>query len=272
MKTCSEAISVKYEFIKMQASGNDYIYFDCFEKEIKNPEILAKKMSPRHFSVGSDGIVLILPSKTCDAKMRIFNADGSEAATCGNALRCLGKFLSEKFGKSEFTVETGGGVRNLTVSDGKTYVNMGKASVGAFSQKVIFEGKGYIFYSVKIGNFHSVLFNCDPEKTEIEKIGSFVQKKAPADSVPNVEFVGKIKNGEAFMRVWERGSGETLSCSSGAAAVAAAAEKIGRTGKNEKFIVRTPGGITETEVTDDGIIISGDAHTAFRGVFDDEDK
>ena len=272
MKTCSEVISVKYEFIKMQASGNDYIYFDCFEKEIKNPEILAKKMSPRHFSVGSDGIVIILPSDTCDAKMRIFNSDGSEAATCGNALRCLGKFLSEKFKKSEFTVETGGGIRKLTVSGGKTYVNMGKAEVGAFSKKIIFGGRGYIFYTVKIGNFHNVLFSHDPENIDIAEIGKFVQENSPADSVPNVEFVGKIKNGEAFMRVWERGSGETLSCSSGAAAVAAAAEKLGRIGKNEKFTVKTRGGITETEVTDGGVIISGDAHTAFRGVFDDEDK
>ena len=264
---------MKYEFIKMQASGNDYIYFDCFEKDVEDPVSLAKKMSPRHFSVGSDGIVLILPSDACDAKMRIFNADGSEAKSCGNALRCIGKFLSEKFpDRKEFTVETGGGVREISVSDGKIRVNMGKASVGAFSRKIIFEAKGYIFYSVKIGNLHNVLFSNDPEKTDIANIGRFVQESAPADSVPNVEFVGGIKNGRTFMRVWERGSGETMSCSSGAAAVAAAAEKTGRIKKGEILTVETPGGITETEVTDGGIMISGDAHTVFRGVFDDEDK
>lgn len=252
---------MKYEFIKMQASGNDYIYF---EREV--PVFFAEKLSRRRFSVGSDGVVLLLPSKVADVKMRIFNADGSEGNTCGNALRCVGGYLSEKFsGKKDFTVETASGIVPLHCSEGKTSALLGKATVGV-SRKLIFEEREFLFYPVSVGNFHAVTF-ADP--ADVEKIGPFAQNSPLFDEIPNVEFA-KFAHDGIHMRVWEKGSGETLSCSSGAAATVAVCERLGLIKKDETVSVKTSGGETEVTVTSEGIIISGDFHVVYRGVFEDE--
>lgn len=261
---------MKYEFVKMQASGNDYIYFDCFNQEVFKPEKLARCLSRRHFSVGSDGIVLILPSEGVDAKMRMFNADGSEGLTCGNALRCVGKLLFEKFPeRKELTVKTAASVSKITRSGDGIRATVGPYKVYPFSKKIVFGKNEFVFTPVSVGNFHAVAFCFSPEESDLEKVGPFVAQNPIFERQPNVEFA-EIRDGGAYMRVWERGSGETLSCSSGAAAVAAVCEKNGIIKKGEIFKITTSGGVTFTEVFEREIAISGDAHTVFTGVFDSE--
>ena len=230
------------KFTKMHAAGNDYIIFDCLSFPIEDPSVLANELCKRHFSIGADGLVMILPSKIADARMRIFNADGGEARMCGNASRCVGKWLFERkiVKKSRILLETNSGVRSLflTVRNGaveKIAVDMGKVEVGEmFSLDIL--GERYEMRGVSVGNEHQVCFVPDVDYLPLERIGrSFEQNPRYPDGV-NTEFCEILGKNQLKARTFERGSGETLACGTGACAVAAAA--IFQGSCNEKEIIR----------------------------------
>ncbi|MDE6059265.1 MAG: diaminopimelate epimerase [Clostridia bacterium] len=275
---------MKQRFYKMHGIGNDYIYFDCFEKELEDPAKTAVKLSDRHFSVGGDGIILVCKSKVADGKMRMFNADGSEGKMCGNGIRCVGKFLYEVKGikKDVLTVETLSGVKTLYmgVENGEVRsvtVNMGKAELNPKNIPARFQGESAVnvplqvngetamVTCVSMGNPHCVVFGGDPYLLDLEKIGrGFETHEAFPESV-NTEFIRVIKRNELQMRVWERGSGETWACGTGACAAAVASVLNGYCDKNEEILVHLRGGDLTIKYTDDAVFMTGPAEFAFTG-------
>jgi diaminopimelate epimerase len=259
-------------FIKMQGAGNDYIYFDCLEKELENPEKVAKMLSKRHFSVGSDGIVLVCRSKIADAKMRIFNADGSEAKMCGNAARCVGKLLFESnfVRKSHITLETESGVRDifLTVRNGKIEkitVDMGVAVVGdMFSYEAL--GSKFEMRAINVGNDHQVALVPDVDFLDLERIGRACEKNPRFPDGVNSNFCEMIEKNHLKVRVFERGSGETLACGTGACACAVAGIATGACefGKTIKISMRG-GDLSVFCDENHHVYLTGDAHVAFHG-------
>ena len=274
-------------FTKMHGVGNDYIYIDCMKETPADPAYLARVMSPRRFSVGSDGVVLICPSDSCDAKMRMFNADGSEGKMCGNAIRCVGKFLYERgyTSKTELTVETLSGDRRLTldVRDGKVVsvsVGMGRAILAPSEIPVLFRGDAmidepvtvdgaeYRITAVSMGNPHAVTFVDDVDLIEIDKIGPLFENHPIFPDRVNTEFVRVISKNRIGMRVWERGSGETLACGTGACASVVASVLNGFAGAGEPVTVVLRGGelvITCSEDLD--VTMTGPASFVYDGEF-----
>ena len=248
-------------FVKMHGLGNDYVYIDCFPKAtaavIAKTDLadLARRMSDRHFGIGSDGLVLMLPSKTADAKMRIFNADGSEAEMCGNAIRCVGKYLYESglCREVNMEIETLAGIRTLSlqVAAGKVFqvtVNMGVPEVKPFT---MLDGENPIGYTaVNMGNPHAVFFR--------ESVPQLPQNT-------NIEFVHVRNNKEMDVRVIERGSGETLACGTGACASVVATVYHGLTGQN--VTVHLPGGDLQIQWkgAHTPVYMTGPATEVFRG-------
>jgi diaminopimelate epimerase len=229
------------KFTKMQGIGNDYIYINCLDMVVANPEQLSVKMSNRHFGVGADGLVLIMPSDNCDFRMRMFNADGSEAEMCGNASRCIGKFVYEKglTKKTDLTLETKSGVKqlHLQVENEKVIsvtVNMGSPILNSslipaifdkeriISEPLCIEDKMFYMTCVSMGNPHCVLFVDDLNAIDIAYYGSRIENCPLFPERVNVEFVQVLSDNTFKMRVWERGSGETLACGTGACAVVVA--------------------------------------------------
>ena len=217
------------KFTKMHGIGNDYIYFNCFEEKIKNPGELSIKLSDRHFGAGGDGIVLILPSDKADFRMRMFNADGSEGKMCGNASRCVGKYLYEKVltKKTSIKLETLSGIKvlDLKVVNEKVVsvkVNMGKPIVEAknipvisdeeevINRELIINKEKYNITSLSMGNPHCVVFMDNIHNLDLEKIGPYFENNEIFPDRINTEFVEIINEKYIKMRVWERGSGETL--------------------------------------------------------------
>ena len=236
------------KFTKMHGCGNDYIYVNCMEKMIDNPSETAVEVSDRHFGIGSDGLILICPSEVADFRMEMYNADGSEGKMCGNGVRCIAKYVYE-YGltdKNRISTETKGGIKylDLTIQEGKVVlvrVDMGKAVLTAseipvelgtkacINQVLTVAGKEYAITCVSMGNPHAVTFVEDTKSLPLEKIGpEFEHHKAFPDRV-NTEFVQVLNRKEVNMRVWERGSGETLACGTGACAVAVACVLNGKT-------------------------------------------
>ncbi|MDY5577571.1 MAG: diaminopimelate epimerase [Lachnospiraceae bacterium] len=225
------------KFTKMQGCGNDYIYVNCFEENVKNPSETAIKVSDRHFGVGSDGLILICPSETADFKMRMFNADGSEGKMCGNGIRCVAKYVYD-FGltqKKRITVETLSGIKTLqlNVREGKVetvQVDMGQPILTPHEIPVKFEGEKmvdqpvmvngteYHITCVSMGNPHAITFVEDVKTLDLEKIGPYFEKHEIFPDRVNTEFIHIIDRKTIDMRVWERGSGETLACGTGACA------------------------------------------------------
>lgn len=225
----------------MQGIGNDYIYVNCFTEKVENPSVLSVKLSNRYFGVGSDGLILIEPSEIADCKMDMYNADGSRGMMCGNGIRCVGKYMYERgiAKKDVMTVETLSGVKTLylDISGGKVdsiEVNMGKPEIRADKIPVIFNkaqvinepvaigGNEYKITCVSMGNPHCVIFTNDVDKINLEKTGPKFENNSIFPAKVNTEFVQIIGCSEVKMRVWERGSGETLACGTGACACAAA--------------------------------------------------
>lgn len=225
------------KFTKMHGIGNDYIYFNCFEEKIKNPGELSIKLSDRHFGAGGDGIVLILPSDKADFRMRMFNADGSEGKMCGNASRCVGKYLYEKVltKKTSIKLETLSGIKvlDLKVVNEKVVsvkVNMGKPIVEAknipvisdeeevINRELIINKEKYNITCLSMGNPHCVVFMDNIHNLDLEKIGPYFENNEIFPDRINTEFVEIINEKYIKMRVWERGSGETLACGTGACA------------------------------------------------------
>lgn len=229
------------KFAKMHGLGNDYVYVNCFEETIENPEEMARFISDRHFGVGSDGLILIHPSKVADFEMIMYNADGSRGEMCGNGIRCVGKYVYDYklTDKTKISVETLGGIKylELNVKNEKVEtvkVNMGspelvadKIPVKSRNEKVLNEpievdGTTYYMTCVSMGNPHAVLFEEDIKGLDLEKIGPKFENHERFPNRINTEFVRVIDRKTVDMRVWERGSGETLACGTGACATVVA--------------------------------------------------
>jgi diaminopimelate epimerase len=225
----------------MHGLGNDYVYIDCFKEKVENPQELAIQVSDRHRGVGSDGLILIMSSETCDFRMRMFNSDGSEAQMCGNGARCVGKFVYDEgyTSKKEITLETRAGVKVLQLFPvngkvEKVQVDMGEPVLSVpeipvrwtqpqlINQRIDFELEKYALTCVSMGNPHAVIFTPGIDALDIEKVGKNIENHSMFPERTNVEFVEILSPTHAKMRVWERGSGETQACGTGACAVAVA--------------------------------------------------
>ena len=269
----------KMQFIKMHGLGNDYVYVDCFDPVtadiIAQTELssLAQQLSDRHFGIGSDGLVLILPSDEADARMRIFNADGSEAQMCGNAIRCVGKYLYESgiCRRTQICIQTPAGLRTLRVhtTEGKVdsaEVNMGKAEV-QFDELMI-NYRPVAFVSVNMGNPHIVLFPQTHVATmSLTPLGPTLERHPHFPEGTNVEFVSVRNSKEIDMRVWERGSGETMACGTGACAAAVAAAVLSKT--DNSVTVHLRGGDLHIHYDPETreVTMTGPATEAFRGEY-----
>lgn len=273
------------KFTKMHGIGNDYIYFDCTKEEIKNPEDIAIKLSDRHFGVGGDGIILIMKSKIADFRMRMFNADGSEGKMCGNGSRCIGKFVYEKglTNKKEVTIETLSGIKilGLEVKDGNVVsvkVNMGEAVTNPEKIPVLFDKdivinenlkvcyKDYKVTCVSMGNPHCIIFTKEIASLDLTKLGPYFENHEKFPEKINTEFVEVIDDKTLKMRVWERGSGETLACGTGACAVTVAAVLNGYCRKDEDVTVKLLGGDLKIKYQSDGLVyMTGPAEFVFEG-------
>ncbi|MBQ7712838.1 MAG: diaminopimelate epimerase [Clostridia bacterium] len=283
----------KIAFTKMHGAGNDYIYIDLFASPLDfDPADLARKMSPRHFSVGGDGVVLILPSEVADAKMRMFNLDGSEGKMCGNAIRCVAKYLSDHglTDKDVITVETLSGIKTLRLfkENGKVArvsVEMGVASFVPAEIPVLTDrremvdepvsvlGKTYRMTAVSMGNPHSVIFTQGVGDLDLAAMGPTFENLSIFPERVNTEFAEIIDDSTIRMRVWERGSGETFACGTGASALVAAAVKTGRVPAGREITVRLLGGDLTIRVDENyAVTMTGGATEVYQGVYDyDED-
>ena len=248
------------KFTKMQGIGNDYVYVNCLQETIENPSELAKKISDRHYGVGSDGLIMINPSDKADFEMEMYNADGSRGEMCGNGIRCVAKYVYD-YGltdKTSISVETLAGIKylDLTVEDGKVVlvkVDMGKPmlrpeEVPVVSEKeevidepITVDGQEYRMTCVSMGNPHAVVFiDQDVKEFPLETVGVKFENHARFPKRVNTEFVNVLDRHTAQMRVWERGSGETLACGTGACAVAVACALNGLT--EDEVTVKLLGG------------------------------
>ncbi len=287
-------------FTKMHGTGNDYVYVNCFKKKIVDPGKLAQEVSKRHFNIGSDGLILIEPAKKADIRMRIFNADGSEAQMCGNGIRCVAKYAYERkltlVGKS-FTVpgqgaypvsmkiETGNGVLTVgLIIDNKdkvqrVCVNMGEPILESekipiklpakevIEQPMQFKNRAFVMTCVSMGNPHAVFFRNDLATFDVEKFGRAIENHSIFPDRTNVHFVQVNKPTEFKMRSWERGSGITLACGSGACAVCVAGVLTGRC--ERVCTAELPGGTLELNWSneDNNVYMTGPAVEVFEGSF-----
>lgn len=272
-------------FTKMQGIGNDYIYVNCFKENVPDPESVSIKVSDRHFGIGGDGLVLIMPSDKADFRMRMFNADGSEGMMCGNASRCIGKYVYDKglTDKTDITLETKSGIKKLHLNpeNGKVKtveVDMGEAILkphdipmnadgDSFVNKpVAVDGKEQNITAVSMGNPHAVIFTVSIDKLDLEKIGPSYENHPLFPERVNTEFCEVIDSRTLKMRVWERGSGETWACGTGACATAVAAVLNGFCKRDEEITLKLRGGdLKITYRSDNHVIMCGEAETVFEG-------
>ena len=276
----------KLRFTKMHGISNDYVYISTFDQPEEDWEQLAIRLSDRRTGIGGDGIILVCPSDVADAKMRIFNADGSEGMMCGNGIRCVGKFVYDKglvpADKTTVTIDTLSGIKTLelTVRDGKVQsarVDMGAAILTPADIPVVFDkermidegltvdGREWRVSAVSMGNPHCVTFVDDVDGLALEKIGPHFEHHPAFPERVNTEFVKVIDDHTLQMRVWERGSGETWACGTGACATAVAACLNGFCKKGEDITVRLRGGDLVINYTDETVIMTGPASTVFEG-------
>ena len=264
------------KFTKMQGLGNDYLYIFSNE-EPKNPSELSIKLSDRHFGAGSDGIIYILPSTAADYKMRIFNADGSEALMCGNGIRCVGKYLFDKgyINKNEVKIETLSGIKKLELKiDNKKVksvtVNMGKSEP---QKDVVLNvlNKDYTVKPVSMGNPHAVIFVNDAENAPLTTVGPKIEHHSFFKNGTNVEFIKVLDKNKLRMRVWERGSGITLACGTGACASAMAAIENGFCEYNSDISVVLDGGTLHIKILNDNtVLMTGPAEFVYEGEVADD--
>ena len=274
-------------FVKMEATGNDYIYFDCFDQYIENPEAIAVRYSAPHYGIGSDGAILILPSKIADAKMRIFNRDGSEAEMCGNGIRCVARYLYEsgRVRKEAMKIEIGSGIKSvsLEVFEGEVKsvtVDMGPAILDPAQIPVKLEanengsvvgrtakvaGGTYVVTCVSMGNPHVVVFTDHLNDLDLDEIGPKFENDPLFPEKVNTEFVEVEDSGHIRMRVYERGSGETWSCGTGACAAAVASVLNGYCRKDQPITVTLKGGKLIVRYTDETVYMTGNAQVTFTG-------
>ena len=271
------------DFTKMQGIGNDYVYVDCFKEQVKEPGAVARFISDRRFGIGSDGLILICPSRIADCRMEMYNTDGSQGKMCGNGIRCVGKYVYDHglvpSDRRSLTVETLAGVKELRleVEEGKAVrltVDMGKPSLTSeISESVTIEGKEWNFTGIDVGNPHAVYFGEDTDSLDLEKMGPHFEyhERFMPDRV-NSEFIRVIDRNHIQMRVWERGSGETWACGTGAAASAMASILSGYT--EDEVTVSLRGGDLKIRLDRESghLFMTGPAAEVFHGSIDIPDK
>ncbi|SEK64467.1 diaminopimelate epimerase [Ruminococcus sp. YRD2003] len=276
-------------FTKMQGCGNDYVYVNCFEESVSSPEQLARSVSDRHFGIGSDGLVLICPSEVADCKMRMFNPDGSESEMCGNAIRCVAKYVYDRdiIHKQKIAVDTLAGIkliavntdendiaRTLTVDMGAPITTAAEIPVIAVSSPVkdlrleAF-GREFTATCVSMGNPHAVIFiDEDVSSFDVEGFGRVFEQDERFPRKANIEFVNVLSPTHLKMRVWERGTGETLACGTGTCATAAAACLNGISPYEPVMVDLLGGQLTiEWKKTDGHIYMTGPAEFTFDGEY-----
>lgn len=279
------------KFTKMHGAGNDYIYVNCFEETVENPEELSIKLSDRHFGIGGDGLILIMPSKVADFRMRMFNNDGSEGKMCGNGTRCIGKYVYDYHltDKKEITLETLSGIKTLklftdendkvtsvTVDMDKAILKSSEVPVKSnldifINQPVDVNGTTYNMTCVSMGNPHAVIFM--PKNTidnlDLEHIGRYFENHEIFPDKVNTEFVEVWDSTTLKMRVWERGTGETLACGTGTCATVVASVLNGYCEYNQDVLVHLRGGDLKVKYQKDGeVFMTGNAIKVFDGEID----
>jgi diaminopimelate epimerase len=270
-------------FIKMHGIGNDYVYIDCFRETVSEPEKLAIHVSDRHFGVGGDGLILIMPSDQADARMRIFNADGSEAQMCGNGIRCLAKYVYESgiSRKPEIAVETLAGVLSLQLITANGVVEQVKVDMGmprlrrqdipmrgggdrVLGERLTAGDREFAVTCLSMGNPHCVIYVDDVAQFPVTHYGPLLERHAQFPERTNVEWVERLNRREIRQRTWERGSGETLACGTGACAATVASVLNGKTDRT--VTVHLLGGDLEIEwAADEHVYMTGPAVEVFRG-------
>ena len=274
------------KFTKMQGLGNDYVYVNCFVEKVENPNELAKKISDRHFGVGSDGLILILPSLVADCKMRMFNWDGSESEMCGNGIRCVAKFVHDKgiVDKDTITVETLAGIKTIKLTLDQNNkasmitVNMGSPifnpnDIPVISDEEIVKNlkikvidKEFIFTCVSMGNPHAVTFVDDLENFDVKKYGKILEKDKHFPKRANIEFVQVLDENNLKMRVWERGSGETFACGTGTCASVVASFLNNKCGRDNIKVELLGGNLyISWNEADNNVYMTGPAEFVFEG-------
>ena len=277
------------KFTKMQSIGNDYVYVNCFEETVKDPAAVARYVSDRHFGIGSDGLILIKPSDIADCEMDMYNLDGSQGAMCGNGIRCVAKYVYD-YGivkKENISVSTKSGIKylDLTVRDGKVAlvrVNMGSPVLTASQIPVVssteeminaplkVNGETYYITAVSMGNPHAIVYMTDVDHLDIGEIGPYFENHMAFPDRVNTEFVEVLDDHTLKMRVWERGSGETLACGTGACAVAVASILNGHVDGEKPVTVKLLGGDLEIfwDRQENLVYMTGPAATVFDGEID----
>ncbi len=271
-------------FTKMHGAGNDYIYVDCFRQRVEDPARLAVRLSDRHKGIGSDGLILICPSGRYDGRMEMYNADGSEGKMCGNGIRCVAKYLYDEgyARKDKILIETlsgvktcethvkGGKVGTVTVDMGKAVFTPSEIPVNLDEESVIgkltpIAGGEHRITCVSMGNPHCVIFGGDPDTLQLEPIGPLFEHDPLFPQGVNTEFVQVIDRHTLKMRVWERGSGETMACGTGTCAAAAAACENGLCSAGEDITVKLRGGELTVNYTKERVLMTGEAVRVFEG-------
>lgn len=273
------------KFTKMHGTGNDYVYVNLFEETVENLNDAAIQVSDRHFGIGSDGLIAIAPSEVADCRMIMFNADGSEGAMCGNGIRCVAKYAYDHgiVDKEQITVETKSGIKKLelTVEDGIVVyvkVNMGQAVLRPsdipvkaegqdfVARTIVADGKEYKVTCVSMGNPHCVIFTTGIDQLDLEKIGPHFEYHPLFPDRINTEFVEVVDSHTLKMRVWERGSGETISCGTGTCATVVAAVLNGYCRRGEEVEVQIRGGsLFDTYLENGEVLMKGPATEVFQG-------
>ena len=275
------------EFTKMQGCGNDYVYVNGFENKIDNPNKLSEIVSDRHFGIGSDGLIVINPSEKADFKMSMYNADGSEGKMCGNGIRCVAKYVydNKMTDKTTITVETLSGIKTLELNVKNDKVETVKVNMGTpillpkdvpvvsdkdkvVDEPIVIDDKEYRITCVSMGNPHAITFIENTDDLEIETIGPKFENNPIFPDRVNTEFIQVLDRNTVKMRVWERGSGETFACGTGACAVAVASILNGLT--KRKVTVKLLGGdlIIEWEEDTGHVFMTGPAEVVFDGEID----
>ena len=271
-------------FTKMHGCGNDYIYINCFEEQVEDPAALAVRLSDRHKGIGGDGVILICPSEVADAKMRMFNLDGSEGKMCGNGIRCVAKYVFDHriAHKEELRIETLSGIKtcrvhaengqavSITVDMGDAILTPGEIPVALPGERVVGQnvevaGGIYEITCVSMGNPHCVIFGEDPDGLDLPEIGPRFEHDPLFPQGVNTEFIQVLDSRTLKMRVWERGSGETMACGTGACASAVAAILCGRCKEGEDIVVKLRGGDLTIRVEGSRVWMTGEAVTVFEG-------
>lgn len=279
---------MRMKFTKMQGTGNDYVYLNCFEEKIpEDPAELAVRLSDRHFGIGSDGLILIEPSETADCRMDMYNADGSRGKMCGNGIRCVGKFVYERgiAKKDILTVETLSGIKTLALEmeNGivrQVGVNMGRPILlpeeipAKFSGKLAVnvpltvDGRIWNVTCVSMGNPHCIVFVEDTEKIPVAEVGPKFETHPAFPQRVNAEFVQVLSRNEAKMRVWERGSGETLACGTGTCASAVACILNGKTERSVLFHLLGGDLFIRWDEASGSVFMKGPAEVSFDGTIE----